>query len=206
MPSEPLALTFVLSADTPSQLPHSPGEVALVGRSNVGKSSLLNALAGRNQLARTSKTPGRTRLLNCFALPSGATVLDLPGYGYAKVSAKERDAWRIRLGTYLRQREPLVMTLVLVDGAVGPTALDRDLLSWLREFNLPFTIVATKHDKVKSSQRVKRRRELARGCGVDPASVVWVSAEKGTNIGLLRQLITQWLTPPSSAPTEGPLS
>lgn len=206
MPSDPLALTFVLSADTPSQLPSSPREVALVGRSNVGKSSLLNALAGRNQLARTSKTPGRTRLLNCFALPSGATVLDLPGYGYAKVSVKERDAWRIRLGTYLRQREPLVMTLVLVDGAVGPTALDRDLLSWLREFGLPFTIVATKHDKVKSSQRVKRRRELARGCGVDPASVVWVSAEKGTNIGLLRQLITQWLTPPSSAPTEGPLS
>lgn len=205
MPSDPLALTFVLSADTPSQLPPSPREVALVGRSNVGKSSLLNALAGRNQLARTSKTPGRTRLLNCFALPSGATVLDLPGYGYAKVSVKERDAWRIRLGTYLRQREPLVMTLVLVDGAVGPTALDRDLLSWLREFGLPFTIVATKHDKVKSSQRVKRRRELARGCGVDPASVVWVSAEKGTNIGLLRQLITQWLTPSSSAPTEGPL-
>lgn len=206
MSSDPLALTFVLSADTPSQLPPSPREVALVGRSNVGKSSLLNALAGRNQLARTSKTPGRTRLLNCFALPSGATVLDLPGYGYAKVSVKERDAWRIRLGTYLRQREPLVMTLVLVDGAVGPTALDRDLLLWLREFGLPFTIVATKHDKVKSSQRVKRRRELARGCGVDPASVVWVSAEKGTNIGLLRQLITQWLTPSSSAPTESPLS
>jgi GTP-binding protein len=199
--TEPLALTFVLSADTPSQLPDSPAEVALVGRSNVGKSSLLNALAHRNQLARTSKTPGRTRLLNCFRLPNGATVLDLPGYGYAKVSARERDAWRIRLGTYLRQREPLVMTLVLVDGTVGPTTLDQDLLGWLREFDLPFTVVATKHDKVKSSQRVKRRRDLARGCGVDPSQVVWVSAKKGTNIGLLRGLIRSWLDgAPATAP------
>jgi len=196
--SAPLTLTFVLSADTPAQLPHSPAEVALVGRSNVGKSSLLNALAGRNQLARTSKTPGRTRLLNCFQMPNGSTVLDLPGYGYAKVSATDRDAWRLRLGTYLRQREPLVMTLVLVDGVVGPTVLDRDLMDWLREFDLPFTIVATKHDKVKSSQRDKRRRELARGCGVDPSSVVWVSAEKGTNIGLLRGLIRTWLNDPDA--------
>ena len=85
------------------------------------------------------------------------------------------------------------MTLVLVDGAVGPTALDRDLLAWLREFDLPFTVVATKHDKVKSSIRDKRRRELARGCGVDPSAVVWVSAEKGTNIGKLRGLISAWL-------------
>lgn len=191
--TEPLALTFVLSADTPNQLPHSPGEVALVGRSNVGKSSLLNALAHRKQLARTSKTPGRTRLLNCYQMPNGTTVVDLPGYGYAKVSASDRDAWRLRLGTYLRQREALVMTLVLVDGAVGPTALDRDLLAWLREFDLPFTVVATKHDKVKSSIRDKRRRELARGCGVDPSAVVWVSAEKGTNIGKLRGLISAWL-------------
>lgn len=199
--SEPLALTFVLSADTPAQLPKSPAEVAIVGRSNVGKSSLLNALAGRKKLAKTSKTPGRTRLLNCFALPNGSTVLDLPGYGYAKVSATERDAWRLRLGTYLRQREPLVMTLILVDGAIGPTALDRDLLGWLREFELPFTIVATKHDKVKSSQRQNRRKELAHGCGVDPAAVVWVSAEKGTNIGLLRGLIKSWLGDAKTAPT-----
>lgn len=199
--TEPLTLTFVLSADTPAQLPNSAAEVALVGRSNVGKSSLLNALAHRKQLARTSKTPGRTRLLNCYRMPNGTTVVDLPGYGYAKVSASDRDAWRLRLGTYLRQREPLVMTLVLIDGAVGPTALDQDLLAWLREFDLPFTIVATKHDKVKSSVRDKRRRELARGCGVDPTAVVWVSAEKGTNIGLLRGLMYAWLSGDNPAPS-----
>jgi GTP-binding protein len=193
MSGSPLRLTFVTSAAHVDDLPASPAEVALVGRSNVGKSSLLNALAGQKALARTSKAPGRTRLLNCFATESGATVVDLPGYGYAKVSARDREAWERRMHAYLRSREPLVMTLLLVDGEVGPTRLDRQMLAWLREHGVPFTVVATKHDKVTSSRRNRRKRDLAAGCEVDPGQVVWVSAARNVNIDRLRDLVRGWL-------------
>jgi GTP-binding protein len=199
--STPLPLSFVTSAAEVTTLPDSPAEVAVVGRSNVGKSSLLNALAGRRDLARTSKTPGRTQLLNVFELPTGATLVDLPGYGYAKVSATDRAAWRRRMERYLQHREPLVMTLLLVDGEVGPTKLDVEMLAWLRGHAVPFTIVATKHDKVKSSKRQRRRRDFAEGCGVGEKDVVWVSAEKGVNIDRLRGLVLGWL---ATGPGGGP--
>lgn len=189
----PLQLAFVTSADDVSTLPRSTAEVAIVGRSNVGKSSLLNALAARKDLARTSKTPGRTQLLNCFSAAGGGTVVDLPGYGYAKAPAAARTAWRRRMEGYLREREPLTMTLLLVDGEVGPTKLDVEMLEWLRDHEVPFTVVATKHDKVKSSHRDRRKRDLAVGCGVEPGEVVWVSATKGVNIDRLRGLVRGWL-------------
>lgn len=191
--SSPLQLRFLTSADDPAALQPSRAEVAIVGRSNVGKSSLLNALAHRHELARTSKTPGRTQLLNQFGLESGGTLVDLPGYGYAKAPTRERERWEGRMRAYLVERRPLVMVMVLVDGAVGPTALDREFLSWLREHDLPVQVVATKHDKVKSSQRVKRRRELAAGCGLDEKAVLWVSATKGVNVPQLRDRVRGWL-------------
>jgi GTP-binding protein len=191
--SPPLPLTFVTSAAEVHALPPSPAEVAIVGRSNVGKSSLLNALAGRRDLARTSKSPGRTQLLNVFAVGDGATLVDLPGFGYAKVSATDRAAWRTRMERYLLEREPLVMTLLLVDGEVGPTRLDLEMLDWLRAHQVPFTVVATKHDKVKSSKRQRRRRDLAAGCGLGEKDVVWVSAERGVNVDRLRGLVLGWL-------------
>lgn len=191
--SAPLDLTFVTSADTVERLPRSPAEVAIAGRSNVGKSSLLNALARRTGLARTSSTPGRTRLLNCFALAGGGTVVDLPGYGYAKVSKVDRAAWQYRTREYLRSREPLRMVMLLVDGEVGPTSLDTTMLDWLRTHEVPHTVVATKHDKVKSSKRERRKRDLAEACGLALGDVVWVSAEKNVNIDRLRDLVRGWL-------------
>lgn len=188
-----LPLTFVTSAADVGDLPASPAEVAIIGRSNVGKSSLLNAVAGRRELARTSKAPGRTQLLNCFVTPVGSTLVDLPGYGYAKVSKQDRAAWERRMRRYLTTREPLVMVLVLIDGEVGPTALDREMLAWLREQQLPISIVATKHDKVRSSRRQRRRREFAEGCEVDPQAPLWVSAERGINIDALRKRLSAWL-------------
>jgi GTP-binding protein len=193
--SSPLELVFVTSADRLENHPDSPAEVAVVGRSNVGKSSLINALARRDGLANTSKTPGRTQLLNCFALPDGETMVDCPGYGYAKVSKVQRARMATMIERYLLDREPLAMVMVLVDGEVGPTALDRSMLEWLRDEGLPHQVVATKHDKVKAAVREKRKRQLAAGCDLDPGDVVWVSAQRNVGIDRLRDLVRLWLSP-----------
>lgn len=191
----PLELSFVTSADHLDRLPETAAEVAVVGRSNVGKSSLINSLAKRNGLANTSKTPGRTQLLNCYALPDGTSMVDCPGYGYAKVSKVQRASMGAMIERYLLGREELQMVMVLVDGEVGPTPLDRSMLEWLREEGLPHQVVATKHDKVKAAQREKRKRQLAEACDLEPGDVVWVSAAKNVGIDRLRDLVRVWLAP-----------
>lgn len=192
-------MTFRTSVDDPNRMPPSHAEVAVIGRSNVGKSSLVNAVAGRRELARTSKTPGRTRLFNVFDIAAGqdaagATLVDLPGYGYAKAAKTERDRWQERMEGYVLGREPLVMVIVLLDGAVGPTRLDTATVRWLSYHQVPFTVVATKQDKVRSSARARRHRELADGLGMDPDEVVWVSARTHEGIDRLRSLITAWVS------------
>ena len=200
--SAPLRLTFVQSGGKVSDLPASPVEVAFVGRSNVGKSSLINALANQKQLARVSNTPGRTQLLNLFSVdrvggssgdgPATGTVMDLPGYGYAKASKTVRKGWPAMIEGYLLGRENLVMVFVLVDGEIGPTKLDVQMLEWLRYNTIPHTIVATKMDKVKSAKRATRRKDLAAGCSLDLGDIVWVSASKGDGIDALRSLVRTW--------------
>lgn len=189
----PLQLRFMLSADRVGGLPESRTEVAVVGRSNVGKSSLINALGNSKALAVVSKTPGRTRLLNCFELTPGRTLVDCPGYGYAEASKTLRASWQQMAEQYLLEREPLTMILVLVDGEIGPTKLDLQMLDWVRANQRPHTVIATKHDKVKASTRDKRKRELAAGCQLLPSDVVWVSAAKGTGVDRLRGLVRMWL-------------
>jgi GTP-binding protein len=189
----PLPLEFVTSAARPDQLPDTEVELAVVGRSNVGKSSLLNALANRKQLALVSKTPGRTQLLNCFSLGDGTALIDCPGYGYAAVPAKERNRWQRMMESYLLGREQLARVLVLVDGEVGPTKLDLQMLEWLDAEDLPYAVIATKHDKVKSSKRQKRKRDLADACGLPEKEIVWVSATSGVGIDRLRALVLEWL-------------
>jgi GTP-binding protein len=193
--SRPLQLEFILSAADVDQLPKTSAEIAFVGRSNVGKSSLLNAIAGRKKLALVSNTPGRTQLLNCFGLEqTQATVVDCPGYGYANVSKTTRAAWQPMIERYLLERERLEMILLLVDGEIGPTKSDLQMLDWLRANGLPHSVIATKHDKVKSSQRNKRERDLAAACMLDPGDIVWVSAAKDTGIAKLRDLVRLWLS------------
>jgi GTP-binding protein len=199
----PLRLTFVQSGTKVADLPASPVEVAFVGRSNVGKSSLINALANQKQLARVSNTPGRTQLLNLFSVdragsgskadgaPTG-TVMDLPGYGYAKASKTVRKGWPAMIEGYLLERENLAMVFVLVDGEIGPTNLDIQMLDWLRYNGVPHTVVATKMDKVKSAKRATRRKDLAAGCMLETGDIVWVSASKGDGIDHLRSLVRTW--------------
>ena len=195
--SSPLRLTFVQSASRVDQLPESPAEVAFVGRSNVGKSSLVNALANRKQLARVSNTPGRTQLINMFDVDSTrtepGTMVDLPGYGFAKAAKNIKRDWPEMIEGYLLDRENLSMVFVLVDGAIGPTKLDEQMLDWLRYHGVPHTVVATKFDKVKSSKRATRKKELAVGCRLDQGDIVWVSASKGDGIDALRSLVRTWV-------------
>ena len=189
MTASPLSIEFVTSAVDAKVLPTSPAEVAFVGRSNVGKSSLINALANRKQLARVSNTPGRTQLINMFALPNGGTLVDLPGYGYAAVPGRVKQGWQKMIEGYLLDREELVNVFVLVDGEIGPTKLDVQMLEWLRANGIPHTVVATKHDKVKSAKRQTRKKDLAAGCMLEPGDIVWVSASKGVGIDTLRALV-----------------
>ncbi len=192
--SHPLPITFVTSAVDADTLPDSPAEVAFVGRSNVGKSSLINALANQRQLARVSNTPGRTQLINLFSLPNGSTLVDLPGYGYAAVPGRIKKGWQKMIEGYLLDREQLVNVFVLVDGEIGPTKLDVQMLDWLRDNGIPHTVVATKHDKVKSAKRQTRKRDLAAGCNLEPGDIVWVSASKGIGIDQLRSLVMSHLS------------
>ena len=192
----PLALRFVSSYPHTRDMPATEAEIALVGRSNVGKSSLLNALAQRKQLARTSKTPGATRLLNAFELGaegSGRWLVDLPGYGYAKASKAEQGRWSSMAESYLAHREPLRGVLHLIDVEIGPTRLDLQTVEWLDGLGLPVTYVATKADKVRPSRRGTRKAELAAKLGADRGTVQWTSAAKGTGIVELRALVAALL-------------
>lgn len=194
----PLQLRFTKSAPNAADLPDTPAEVAFAGRSNVGKSSLINALANRRDLAQTSKTPGRTRLLNTFELNEGAEphpgVVDLPGYGYAKVPKHVKDTWGPMIEAYLLEREQLMMVLLLIDGEVGPTELDLGMLDWVRHNLVPHSVIATKHDKVRSSNRDKRRKQVATRCELEVRDVLWVSSAKGVNIDILRGRVRDWLS------------
>lgn len=130
-------------------------EIAFLGRSNVGKSSLLNSLLQRKALARTSNTPGRTQSLNYFLVNQKFYFVDLPGYGYAKVSKTMRHEWGKMAENYLAMRQPLVLSIQLVDSRHDPTKLDEQLHDWLTHYRKPNIVVATKADKLSSNQLQK---------------------------------------------------
>jgi GTP-binding protein len=186
----PLQLTFVTSAKRYVDLPDSPVEVAFVGRSNVGKSSLINALANRRQLAKVSNTPGRTQLLNMFTLPNGATVVIFrvrvrrgTGARACGLAADDRG--------YLLERRPLSLVFVLVDSEIGPTKLGLQMLV-TGQRDVPYQIVATKLDKGKAVE-TGRAPSAARGHACRKGDVIWVSASKGTGIdgyGRVNTLLT----------------
>lgn len=146
-------IKLLMTAVKPEQYPdESLPEIALVGRSNVGKSSLINCLANRKNIARTSSTPGKTATVNFYEIAGRYRIVDLPGYGYAKVSKQEKEKWADMIEGYLSNRQNLVQVVQLVDSRHKPTADDKMMFDWIKSYNYEPLVVATKLDKLKKSQ------------------------------------------------------
>ena len=194
----PLPFRFVLSADHVDRLPPSPAEVAVVGRSNVGKSSLLNAIAGRQQLARTSKTPGRTQQLVYFGLPphEGKYLVDLPGYGYAKVPQDLQAHWQAFLDGYFGSRMALAGLVVVMDIRHPLKDYDRQMIGYAMRRGLPAHALLTKADKLSRGAAMHTlqavRMELSRAFG-DSVSVQTFSGESKQGVEELRKVVAGWL-------------
>lgn len=197
---------FVISAVGPSQYPEDGlPEVSLAGRSNVGKSSLINKMLLRRNLARTSQQPGKTQTLNYYKINDELYFVDFPGYGYARVSKSEREAWGKMIERYLRNRDPLKLVLQLVDMRHPPSADDKRMYEWLSHYEIPMAVVATKADKVSRSQwpkHVKIIRQTLGMPGHEP--LVLFSSETGQGRDELWSLIMKSAEIPMDTPSEPP--
>ena len=191
---------FVTSAVKPPNYPAGElPEVALAGRSNVGKSSLLNKLINRKRLARTSNTPGRTRLINFFLVNDSFHLVDLPGYGYARVPFGERDSWRKMVESYLKTRESLRGVLLLVDCRHPPTQMDLQMYGWLKFRGLPAAVAATKADKLSRSRLLQSLKVIRAELSLAEGDVlIPFSAETGQGREELLEVIGRWTTPSSN--------
>ena len=168
-------------------------EVAFAGRSNVGKSSLINALVHRRKFARVSNTPGRTREINFFEVNGQFILADLPGYGYARVSKERRATWRPLIEGYLRHTPTLRGVVQLLDARHSPTDDDLQMLEYLAELGTPAIVVATKVDKLRTAERGERFAALAKEAGVEQEQIIPFSAETREGRDELAEAITQLL-------------
>lgn len=164
-------------------------EFAFVGRSNVGKSSLINALTNRKKLAKASSTPGRTRLINYFNINKSFMFVDLPGYGFALASKTEQEKWQELIGTYLEHSENLKRVFVLVDIRHEPSSKDIDMLKYLYFYNIQFNILATKADKIPRGQIDRQITLIANTLGVGKDDVIAVSAENKRGLDSVWNLV-----------------
>lgn len=195
------AVQFLISAPTLAECPPDSGaEVAFAGRSNAGKSSAINALTGNSKLARTSKTPGRTQLINFFRLSDEQRLVDLPGYGYAKVARAMKDEWQRHLASYLEQRQCLRGLVLLMDIRQPLKEFDRHMLTWANSAGLPVHILLTKADKLKNGpannarfavEKALKEQELDAG-----VTVQTFSATRKTGLDKLERKLNGWLAPP----------
>ncbi|WP_295802386.1 ribosome biogenesis GTP-binding protein YihA/YsxC [uncultured Microbulbifer sp.] len=198
---------FLISAPTVTECPDDSGaEVAFAGRSNAGKSSAINALTGNNKLARTSKTPGRTQLINFFRVGDNQRLVDLPGYGYARVARSMKDEWQRNLAFYLEQRRCLRGLILLMDIRQPLKEFDLHMLTWAVESGLPAHILLTKADKLKNGpanntrfavEKALKEQQLDRG-----VTVQIFSATKGKGLDKLEKRLNTWLALPQQGEGE----
>ena len=182
---------LVMSAVDPKQYPVTGyPEIGLVGRSNVGKSSLTNVLINRKSYARTSSQPGKTRTLNFYEVEHQLYFVDVPGYGYAKVSKKEREKFGVMIETYLTQRKQLRGVIQLIDGRHAPTEDDVSMYNWLQYYHIPTLVVATKIDKIKPGVRNREESLIRKTLGLNAATqLILFSAQ--TKLG--KDAVWQWI-------------
>ncbi len=186
---------FVLGAAQLTQLPADTGcEVLWIGRSNVGKSSVLNALTGQRKLARVSKTPGRTQQLNVFALDAQRRLIDAPGYGYAQTSPAAREHWRRQLAEYLYHRQALRGVIWVMDIRQPLASADQEFLALLTATQRPWHILLNKADKLSRMQALHRLHQTEAQLALLPASVQCFSALKQDGLASLLAVLTPWLT------------
>jgi GTP-binding protein len=185
-------VTFVKSASDLRDLPDSSmPEIAFAGRSNVGKSSLLNAVAGIKRLAKVSNTPGRTQLLNYFTVDDEFYLVDLPGYGYAKASKTKVEEWNKLVRKYLRGRANLRLVLILIDSRHGLKDSDREVMKMLDEAAVSYQIVLTKLDKLRASEEPKLGVDFSKHAALQNV-VLKTSSEKGTGIAELQSRMAEF--------------
>lgn len=165
-------------------------EVAFAGRSNVGKSSLINRLVNKKRLVQTSSTPGKTRTINFFLVNEQWVFADLPGYGYARVPLTVRRSWRPMVEAYLKGRENLTAVVLIMDFRLPPTENDLQMVNWLEHNGMPYISAATKADKVPRGHRRKRLEEYSEALGVEADQIVLFSATTGEGRNLLWSRIT----------------
>lgn len=169
---------FVTSAVKPSQYPvEDLPEIAFVGRSNVGKSSLINTLLNRKRLAKTSSTPGRTRLINFFVINETFSFVDLPGYGYAKVPVSVRKSWGPMIETYLLNRNTLKGVVLIMDMRRMPSQKELDIINWFNEFSIPYVLIFTKIDKLSKTKQISQSLAISKVLGTDKNNLVLFSAK-----------------------------
>jgi GTP-binding protein len=169
---------FIKSAVLPSQYPDAElPEIAFAGRSNVGKSSLINTLLNRRRLVRTSGRPGRTQLINFFMINQAFNFVDLPGYGYARVPQAIKKTWGPMIESYLLERSTLKGVVVILDIRRQPDEKDRQLIAWLNHIQRPLIVVLTKADKYKRGRQMQRRQAIAGQLGKNPQELLLFSAK-----------------------------
>ena len=171
-------------------------QIAVAGKSNVGKSSLINKLCNRNKLAKTSATPGKTKLINVFLLNRSFHLIDLPGYGFAKVDKAEKARWGKMMQDYFEQADELRHVFCLVDIRHDPTQDDINMNSFLRQMGIPFTVIATKADKISRAARSKQLAPICRALMVQPWEVICWSSEDGTGRDKVQELLDKLLAEP----------
>lgn len=188
---------FEASYGLSSQLPQDDVmEIAVSGRSNVGKSSLINKLLGRKSLARVSSVPGKTATINFYKITKDVRLVDLPGYGYAKVSKSEKRRWQDLIGSYYSQGRNLMLVVQLIDMRHPPSADDQNMISALIEHELPFIIVLTKCDKLSAKQRAERMESFLKEIPyADEITMVPFSSVTGEGVDRLRQIIEEVTEP-----------